>query len=483
MSARRLWLGIAIAVWLGIAPIAVWGDPFGSQYTAEVENLPGTDSAVLAFDGVEEAVGVAGVRIGEQVTPLGGGDLVEFSIRTADGEPFVGQQVDSFAPSVARIRDLVWLPEEEAGVILPDTVYFFLTIDGVPEPLSDALGIFALVEFQPQFGIHPLDPALPVYFSPNLVESTALVEFDTAPLLGDTMSLGPALAAFVGLDRAALVDGIHIGFVVVHDAPVADSDGDGVPDDEDGCPTDPGKIAPGECGCGTPDDDGDGDGTADCDDGCPADPEKSEAGVCGCGTPDDDADGDGTADCDDGCPADPDKSEAGVCGCGTPDDDGDGDGTADCDDGCPADPEKSEAGVCGCGTPDDDADGDGIADCDDGCPADPDKSEAGVCGCGSSDADSDGDGIPDCNDACPNSDPDATVVVGECDSGVDNAVLSAGCLISDEVANCATGVATHGKFVRCVDRLVQGLKKKAVGILTNQEADAIKTCAAHSDIP
>lgn len=43
-----------------------------------------------------------------------------------------------------------------------------------------------------------------------------------------------------------------------------DTDGDGVPDGTDGCPTDPLKIAPGACGCGVPDTDSDGDGTPDC---------------------------------------------------------------------------------------------------------------------------------------------------------------------------------------------------------------------------
>ncbi len=43
-----------------------------------------------------------------------------------------------------------------------------------------------------------------------------------------------------------------------------DTDGDGVPDSLDGCPTDPNKIAPGPCGCGVPDTDTDADGVADC---------------------------------------------------------------------------------------------------------------------------------------------------------------------------------------------------------------------------
>ena len=32
----------------------------------------------------------------------------------------------------------------------------------------------------------------------------------------------------------------------------ADTDGDGVDDCADGCPEDPDKVAPGECGCGVP---------------------------------------------------------------------------------------------------------------------------------------------------------------------------------------------------------------------------------------
>jgi len=181
-----------------------------------------------------------------------------------------------------------------------------------------------------------------------------------------------------------------------------DSDGDGVIDPCDGCPTDPDKIDAGECGCGNPDTDTDGDGTPDCNDGCPSDPNKTSPGVCGCGVADTDSDGDGTPDCNDGCPNDPNKVTPGECGCGTPDTDSDADGTPDCIDGCPTDPNKTDPGTCGCGTPDTDTDGDGTPDCIDGCPDDPNKVTPGDCGCGVADTDSDGDGTPDCNDGCPN---------------------------------------------------------------------------------
>ena len=180
-----------------------------------------------------------------------------------------------------------------------------------------------------------------------------------------------------------------------------DTDGDGVIDPCDGCPSDPDKTAPGDCGCGNPDTDTDGDGTADCNDGCPNDPNKVAPGDCGCGNPDTDTDGDGTADCNDGCPNDPNKIAPGDCGCGNPDTDTDGDGTADCIDGCPNDPNKIAPGDCGCGTADTDTDSDGTPDCNDGCPNDPNKIAPGTCGCGVTDVDSDGDGWLDCVDNCP----------------------------------------------------------------------------------
>jgi hypothetical protein len=49
-----------------------------------------------------------------------------------------------------------------------------------------------------------------------------------------------------------------------------DSDGDGTPNCNDGCPNDPNKTAPGACGCGSADTDANGNGTADCNDTPPS---------------------------------------------------------------------------------------------------------------------------------------------------------------------------------------------------------------------
>jgi hypothetical protein len=59
-----------------------------------------------------------------------------------------------------------------------------------------------------------------------------------------------------------------------------DADGDGTPDDCDGCPEDPFKVEPGICGCGVPDEgDDDGDGFLNCIDTCPG-VDDAEFGPC-----------------------------------------------------------------------------------------------------------------------------------------------------------------------------------------------------------
>ena len=65
-----------------------------------------------------------------------------------------------------------------------------------------------------------------------------------------------------------------------------DSDGDGTLDPCDGCPGDPDKIAPGDCGCGQPETDSDLDGVPNCVDNCVDVPNTNQL----------DSDGDGVGD-------------------------------------------------------------------------------------------------------------------------------------------------------------------------------------------
>lgn len=150
-----------------------------------------------------------------------------------------------------------------------------------------------------------------------------------------------------------------------------DTDGDGVRDKDDLCPTVFGKKSLAGCP------DKDNDGIADKDDACP-----DVAGVAefkGCP----DTDGDGIPDKDDLCPNAAGKKELKGCP------DKDNDGVADKDDRCPDVAGKVELAGCP------DRDGDGIADIDDSCPDV--KGLAQFNGC----PDTDGDGIPDNLDKCP----------------------------------------------------------------------------------
>ena len=152
-----------------------------------------------------------------------------------------------------------------------------------------------------------------------------------------------------------------------------DSDGDGVPDENDLCPTTAGL--PALYGCP----DADGDGIPDGEDECPQ--EAGLATLKGCP----DRDKDGIADKNDECPDQAGPAERNGC----PINDADGDGVPDEADECPNQP--GPQALAGCP----DRDGDGVADKNDRCP-----DVAGslvMAGC----PDTDGDGLSDPDDRCP----------------------------------------------------------------------------------
>lgn len=114
-----------------------------------------------------------------------------------------------------------------------------------------------------------------------------------------------------------------------------DSDGDGVPNETDACPQQPGTALLQGCP------DRDGDGVADAADTCPD--TKGAAENKGCPWPD--SDGDGILDKDDNCPSVAGQAQFG--GCPPPDEDGDG--VIDSLDKCPK--EKGTAANNGCPEP------------------------------------------------------------------------------------------------------------------------------------
>lgn len=160
--------------------------------------------------------------------------------------------------------------------------------------------------------------------------------------------------------------------VIPEPLPLQDTDGDGVTNDIDQCPTIPGLTA--FAGCP----DSDNDGIQDSKDDCPEFPGLMEFNGCP------DTDGDGISDTVDECPSVPGVKEYEGC---PPPSDRDKDGIDDVDDRCP----DLAGALSGCP----DSDGDGIADIDDKCPTIKGKPE--YLGC----PDTDGDGLDDLADRCP----------------------------------------------------------------------------------
>ena len=165
---------------------------------------------------------------------------------------------------------------------------------------------------------------------------------------------------------------------------LVDRDGDGVPDDEDLCPDEPGP----ETASGCPD--RDDDGIADAKDACPDQRGVPEQQGCP-GPTDGDGDGDGVLDGEDDCPAEPGTLATEGCP------DADRDGVPDAADACPTQAGAAGASAgAGCPAPvAGDQDGDGVADASDACPAQAGSPWAAGC------PDRDGDGMRDGEDNCP----------------------------------------------------------------------------------
>jgi hypothetical protein len=96
-------------------------------------------------------------------------------------------------------------------------------------------------------------------------------------------------------------------------------------------------------------------------------------------------------------------------------------------------------------------------------------------------SDGDGDGIPDDVDQCQDSNADTTIIIGSCDTGVENEPFDTGCRMSDLIAQCATGARNHGKFVSCVASLTNGWMKAR--LISGREKGLIQRCAAMAAIP
>jgi OOP family OmpA-OmpF porin len=133
--------------------------------------------------------------------------------------------------------------------------------------------------------------------------------------------------------------------------------------------------------------DSDGDGVPDANDKCPSSPKGEKVTPFGCPF---DKDNDGLYDSQDRCPDEAGPMANGGCPWG----DRDSDGIRDNKDECP----DAAGPISTRGCPD--TDGDGLLDNEDDCPKDP--GPALRRGCPEKPLDSDGDGVEDTDDKCPN---------------------------------------------------------------------------------
>jgi outer membrane protein OmpA-like peptidoglycan-associated protein len=118
-----------------------------------------------------------------------------------------------------------------------------------------------------------------------------------------------------------------------------DTDGDGIPDAQDLCPTEAEDKDGFDDEDGCPDPDNDQDGIPDKLDKCPNEPEDKDGFQDDDGCPEIDNDGDGIPDAQDKCPNDPEDKDGFQDDDGCPDLDNDGDGIPDATDKCPNEPE------------------------------------------------------------------------------------------------------------------------------------------------
>ncbi|MBN1655387.1 MAG: VCBS repeat-containing protein [Deltaproteobacteria bacterium] len=226
-----------------------------------------------------------------------------------------------------------------------------------------------------------------------------------------------------------------------------DTDGDGVEDSIDGCPTDPNKIEPGICGCTVSDIDSDLDSVPDCIDNCMSVFNSDQLN----------SDGDSIGDMCDECPYDSnnDIDGDGICG--------DVDNCTDIANAAQRDNDADgEGDLC-----DPDDDNDAILDENDNCQFDenPDQLDYDNDGIGNvCDTDDDGDGVIDARDQCPET------VLGQI-------VNQDGCSIA-QLCPCGNEWKNHGAYVSCVAHASEDFVQ--AGLITEEEKDTIVSSAGES---
>ena len=308
--------------------LGTYGDPITVALGAQVF-LPTGDQASYLSDGavrVLPRLQIAG-DAGPIAYALSGGYMYHAEASSFAGYPLGGELVGAAALGVRALDHALLIGAEATGSTVVTNSAAFGALRQTP--IEGLLGIHGTVAPDWRLGVGA-GPGLTRGFGEPTLRVLATLEW------------------FPAMPKAPVAPAQGEG----GPARPGDRDKDGIPDDKDACPDQPGiKTADPETnGCPS---DRDKDGIVDTDDACPDQPgpPSKDPKTNGCPPPPPDRDGDGIADKDDACP-----DQAGVKtdnpqtnGC-PPDPDRDKDGIANEDDACPdqAGPADSDPKKNGC---------------------------------------------------------------------------------------------------------------------------------------
>ncbi|MDO9036941.1 MAG: thrombospondin type 3 repeat-containing protein, partial [Lutibacter sp.] len=194
------------------------------------------------------------------------------------------------------------------------------------------------------------------------------------------------------------------GFKIVADNEDPDSDGDGVLNGNDNCPT----VANADQA------DADGDGVGDVCDACINTPNGETVNASGCSQSQLDDDNDGVKNNVDTCPNTPTGETVNVNGCSNGQLDDDNDGVQNSDDLCANTPIEEDVNNNGCAQSQLDDDNDDVMNNVDTCPNTPTGETVNANGCSTSQTDADGDGVKDNVDICANTPTGESVNANGC---------------------------------------------------------------------
>ena len=269
--------------------------------------------------------------------PFGLSLVAEVRLPTGAAASFTGERGVLWAPRLAAEQRFTFLPIPfrvlgNVGVrIRPHAQYLNLLVD---DELT--LGAGAVAELPNMGRFTDVEGVAEMHLGTPLVRP---FNFDQADSLktpwevlvgarakvwgnwGLELNVGRGINLSSGYGREAL----RVMFALRYDEKFLDSDGDGVPDVRDRCPTEAEDKDGFQDNDGCMDPDNDGDGIVDGEDGCPDEKGPKERKGC----PEKDSDGDGVTDEFDKCPDTPGPKDYDGCP------DSDGDEVPDNEDDCP----------------------------------------------------------------------------------------------------------------------------------------------------